>query len=124
LAPLLAARPVALSPERRTGLDGKAAVPLPKPLPPAKKLLADKAHDRAALRDWLARRGTTPVIPNKINRGKPFPSSKRAYRLRDKIERVFCRLKAARRIATRYGKCADNFLSAVCLIAAIYFWLN
>jgi transposase len=43
---------------------------------------------------------------------------------RYKIERVFCRLKAARRIATRYGKCADNFLSAVCLIAAIYFWLN
>jgi hypothetical protein len=29
-----------------------------------------------------------------------------------------------RRIATRYDKCADNFLSAVCLIGAIYFWLN
>jgi len=53
-----------------------------------------------------------------------FPSSKRAYRHRNKIERMFCRLKDARRIATRYGKCADNFLSAVCLIAAIYFWLN
>jgi hypothetical protein len=26
--------------------------------------------------------------------------------------------------ATRYDKCARNFLSAVCLIAAIYFWLN
>jgi hypothetical protein len=37
---------------------------------------------------------------------------------------MFCRLKDARRPATRYGICADNFLSAVCLIAAIYFWLN
>jgi transposase len=104
--------------------DGKAAVPLLKPLPPAKKLLADKAYDCAAFRDWVARRGTTPVIPNKINRRKPFPYNKRAYRHRNKIERMFCRLKDARRIATRYDKCAENFLSAVCLIAAIYFWLN
>ena len=99
-------------------------MPLLKPLPPATKLLADKAYDGAAFRDWLARRGTTPVIPNKINRRKPFPYNKRAYRHRNKIERMFCRLKDARRIATRYDKCARNFLSAVCLIAAIYFWLN
>jgi len=33
--------------------DGKAAVPLLKPLPPPKKLLADKAYDCAAFRDWL-----------------------------------------------------------------------
>jgi transposase len=68
--------------------------------------------------------GTTPVIPNKTNRRKPFPYNKRAYRHRNKNERMFCRLKNARRIATRYDKCARNFLSAVCLIAAIYFWLN
>jgi IS5 family transposase len=48
--------------------DGKAAVPLLKPLPPPKRLLADKAYDCAAFRDGLSRRGTTPVIPNKINR--------------------------------------------------------
>ena len=67
--------------------DGKAAVPLLKPLPPPKKLLADKAYDCAAFRDWLSRRGTTPVIPNKINRRKPYPHNKRAYRHRNKIER-------------------------------------
>ncbi len=83
-----------------------------------------RLYDCTAFRDWLARRGTTPVIPNKINRRKPFPYNKRAYRHRNKIERMFCRLKDARRIATRYDKCAENFLSAVCLIAAIYFWLN
>lgn len=31
--------------------DGKAAVPLLKPLPPPKKLLADKAYDCAEFRD-------------------------------------------------------------------------
>ncbi len=51
--------------------------------------------------DWLVRRGTTPVIPNKINRRKPSPYKRRAYRHRNKIERMFCRLKDARRIATR-----------------------
>jgi hypothetical protein len=30
---------------------------------------------------------------------------------------MFCRLKDARRIATRYDKCANNFLSAVCLVS-------
>jgi hypothetical protein len=30
---------------------------------------------------------------------------------------MFCRLKDARRIANRYDKCANNFLSAVCLVA-------
>ena len=97
--------------------DGKAAVPLLKPLPPPKKLLADKAYDCAAFRDWLSRRGTTPVIPNKINRRKPYPHNKRAYRHRNKIERMFCRL-------TRYDKSANNLLSAVCLVALIYLWLN
>ncbi len=59
---------------------------------PPKKLLADKAYYCAAFRDWLSRRGTTSVIPNKINRRKPFHHNKRAYRHRNKIERMFCRL--------------------------------
>jgi transposase len=63
------------------------------------------------------------VIDRK-GRINPIGYNKRAYRQRNKIERMFCRLKDARRIATRYYKCANNFLSAVCLIASIYFWLN
>ncbi len=104
--------------------DGNAAIPLLAPLPAAKKLLADKAYDCAAFRRWLKRRGTTPVIPNKCNRLRPFPHNKKAYKHRNKVERMFCRLKDARRIATRYDKDANNFLSAVCLISLIYFWLN
>lgn len=93
-------------------------------LPPAQKLLADKAYDCERLRTFLAERGTTPVIPNKCNRLKPFPFRKKTYRQRNKIERMFCRIKDARRIATRYDKLANSFLSSVCLMAAVYFWLN
>ncbi len=58
----------------------------------------------------------------------PLSSSHRAsydaeaYRARNLIERMFCRLKDFRRIATRYDKRANNFLSAVFLAAAITWW--
>jgi transposase len=38
------------------------------------------------------------------------------------IERMFCRLKDWRRIATRYDRLARNYLSALALAAAICFW--
>ena len=73
---------------------------------------------------FLENRGTMPVIPNKCNRLTPFPFKKKIYKHRNKIERMFCRIKDARRIATRYDKLASNFLSSVCLMAVVYFWLN
>ena len=91
-------------------------------MPPPKKLLADKAYDCAAFRDWLSRRGTTPVIPNKINRRKPYPHNKRDYRHRNKIERMFCRLKDWRRVATRDDRLARNYLSGLALAAIIIAW--
>jgi len=39
------------------------------------------------------------------------------------IENAFCCLKDFRRIATRYDKLADNFLSAIALATAVAFWL-
>jgi transposase len=45
------------------------------------------------------------------------------YRNRNAIERMFGRLKDFRRIATRYDRLADNFLAAVCLAAAVSYWL-
>ena len=40
------------------------------------------------------------------------------------IERCYCRLKDLRRIATRYDKLARNYFSALCLVAAVAFWLQ
>ena len=45
------------------------------------------------------------------------------YKSRNAIERMFCRIKDFRRIATRYDKLADNFLASVHLVAALIWWL-
>lgn len=89
----------------------------------AKKLIADKAYDSAELRQWLADRGTQPVIPNKSNRTQPFGFDKKTYRQRHRVENAFCRLKDFRRIATRYDRRTRNFLASVCLVAAIVWWV-
>jgi transposase len=39
------------------------------------------------------------------------------------IERMFCRIKDFRRIATRYDRLARNFLAAVCIAATVSYWL-
>ena len=89
---------------------------------PNRRLLADRAYDARSLRDWLADRGTSAVIPPNPTRKHPHAYNRRAYRSRNLIERMFCRLKDFRRIATRYDKRADTFLSAIHLVAAITWW--
>lgn len=75
---------------------------------PGHKLLADRAYDAASLRDWLAERGTEPVIPPNPTRKNPHAYDRDAYRGRNRIERMFCSPKDFRRIATHYDKRADN----------------
>ena len=104
--------------------DIKAAKPLLEPLQAPTQLLGDKAYDSDELRAWLKQRKTEAVIPNKTNRKNPYPFKKRRYRQRNKIERMFCRLKDARRIATRDDKSAKTYLNAICLMAIVYWWLN
>ncbi len=45
------------------------------------------------------------------------------YKGRNAIERMFCRLKDCRRLATRYDKLAANFLGNIHLAAAVMWWL-
>ena len=62
-------------------------------------------------------------IPAKANRKWKNYFSPFLYRARNAIERMFCRLKDYRRIATRYDKLALTFLNFV-LLAAILDWLK
>jgi putative transposase len=87
-------------------------------------LLADRAYDAKSLRDELAARRIKAVIPPNPTRKHPHRYDKTAYKGRNVIERMFCRLKDFRRIATRYDKRADIFLSAILLAAAITWWIN
>lgn len=86
-------------------------------------LLGDKGYDADSLRRALRAAGTTPVIPGRRNRKRAVQYDQQRYRARHLIENAFCRLKDFRRIATRYDKLADNFLSAVALATAAAFWL-
>ena len=89
-----------------------------------RRLLADRAYDAASLRDWLAERRVKAVIPPNPTRKHPHAYDPKAYKGRNLIERMFCRLKDFRRIATRYDKRADIFLSTILLAAALTWWIN
>jgi transposase len=91
---------------------------------PISRLLADKAYDTNPLRALLAEKAIEPVIPS-IRRRKPLiPYDVRTYRPRNLIERMFCRLKDFRRVATRYDKLARNFLATAILATTVIWWLN
>ena len=93
-------------------------------MPPSAELVADKGYDSRALREWLEARGTRPVIPPRRYRRVQYAYDRTVYRQRNIIERMFCRLKDWRRIATRYDKLARNFLSGAYLAAIFACWLN
>jgi transposase len=92
-------------------------------IPGVAQLIADKGYDTDAFRAYLHKQGIKPVIPGKSNRKKRIRYDRLAYKGRNVVERCFCRLKDFRRIATRYDKLARNFFSALCLVAALAYWL-
>ncbi len=92
-------------------------------LPDCDIVHADKGYDADALRRQIEARGAMPNIPPKANRKWKNCFSPALYRKRNAIERMFCRLKDWRRIATRYDRNAVNFLAAVCIAATVSYWL-
>ena len=78
---------------------------------------------RNAIRRQVEERGALPNIPPKANRKWKNCFSPFLYRNRNAIERMFCRLKDFRRVATRYDRNAANFLAAVCIAATVSYWL-
>jgi transposase len=103
--------------------DYKGAALMIDAFPKAKALLGDKGYDANWLRQALIARGITPCIPSKTNRKIQIEYDKTLYRQRHKIENMFGRLKDWRRIHTRYDRCAHTFMSAICIAAAVIFWL-
>jgi transposase len=80
--------------------------------------LADKGYDSDALREELLIHGIRPVIPPRAKRKDPPACDFRAYRDRNRIERLFNRLKQFRRVATRYDKTRKSFAAFLVLAAA------
>jgi len=95
------------------------ALPSPRP----KALLADKGYDGDSFGENLLMRGILPIIPRRANRKAPIHPDYRRYKDRNRIERMFGKLKLQRRIATRYDMTALSFESFLNL-AAVRLWLK
>jgi transposase len=78
-----------------------------------KAAVADRAYDSDAIRAMIAAAGKEAVIPPRSNRTNPPDYDQEKYKERNKAERLFCKLKGYRAVATRYDKLAAMFLGGV-----------
>jgi transposase len=88
-----------------------------------RRVVADKGFDADTFRGRLHAQRTRCCIPPKRGRRQPARFHRGYYRRRHQIENFFCRIKAYRRVATRYDKLAVTFLGFIQL-AAIVDWLS
>lgn len=86
-------------------------------------VIADTAYDSRALREIIEGIGAQPVIPSNPTRKQPFSHDKTIYKLRNRIERCFNKLKHFRRFATRFDRRATHFLAFIHLAAAMI-WMR
>jgi transposase len=94
-------RPVAFALTPGNVADVVMAIPLLAAVAKPKRLLADKAYDADSLRRWLKHRKIRAAIPSTASRRTPYPLDRAAYKRRNVIERMFCKLKNWRRISHR-----------------------
>jgi transposase len=113
-------RPVAFALTPGNVADVVMAIPFLGAVAKPKRLLADKAYDADSLRRWLKNRKIRAA--STAARRTPYPLDRAAYKRRNVIERMFCKLKNWRRIATRYDRLARNYLSSLALAAIIIVW--
>jgi putative transposase len=71
-------------------------------------VVADKGYDSDPLRATIRRQGGKPVIPSRKGHRRRRHDRTR-YKLRNRVERFFNRLKHGRRVATRYDKLDANY---------------
>lgn len=88
------------------------------------RLIADRGYDTNAIRAAVTGLGAEVVIPSTASRRAPIPYDRGAYRARNLVERLWCRLKDWRRIATRYDKLAANYLSGAIIAAILIYWCD
>lgn len=81
-------------------------------------LLMDSAYEGNATRELAQQLGFVPVVPANPLRHQPWELDKALYRRRNEVERMFRRLKAWRRVFTRYDK-TDVMFAAFITVALI-----
>ncbi len=104
--------------------DYKGAALLLPVLLEAQELITDKGIDTVWFRQALFDRKIKLCISPRKGRTANIFFDKATYKLRHKIENLFAKLQTWRRIARRYDQCAHNFFLAICIAAAVIFYLN
>jgi transposase len=80
------------------------------------QVVGDKGFDGEPQRRACRDHDAEPVIPPRRNRVDPEPLNAEAYRERNRVERLFAKMKEFRRVATRYDKRRRMFLGWVHLV--------
>ena len=81
-------------------------------------LLMDSAYEGNATQELAQQLGFVAVVPSNPKRRQPHKLDKALYRRRNEVERMFRRLKAWRRVFTRYDK-NDVMFAAFITVALI-----
>ena len=81
-------------------------------------VVADRGYSSHTFRDHVWSSGARPAIPAKRNEA-PVACPDWAYANRNRVERLWGRLKEWRAVATRYEKTACSFMGVLCLAASI-----
>lgn len=84
--------------------------------------VGDRGYSSHALREAIRDLGSTPTIPTRRNEA-PVAWRDWIYRHRNRVERLWSRLKEWRCIATRYEKTAASF-RGVLSFAAAFDWIR
>ena len=88
---------------------------------PPLAIVADKAYSSKSIRQAIKDEAALPVIPPKSNEKDQPDYDKPLYRMRNIVERFFCRMKDMRRLTHRYERTARNF-KAMLYLFAIKLW--
>ena len=99
------------------------ALPLLAQLPGVPRpIVADRGYSCHAFREHVWSLGTRPAVPPKRNK-EQVACPAWAYHNRNRIERLWARLKKWRAVATRYEQTARSFAGVLCLAATLN-WLR
>jgi transposase len=82
-------------------------------VPVVDELTGDKGFDGDDQREACLDADVFPNIPNRKNRIDPWPHDTEGYKERNRVERLFAKLKQFRRVATRYEKLKVTFTGII-----------
>ena len=99
------------------------AIPLLDQLPGVPKwVVGDRGYTSHHFREHIWGMGARPAIPPQRHEA-PVACPEWIYTNRNRVERLWARLKEWRAVATRYEKTATSFAGVLCLAAALD-WLK